>query len=155
MADEIRKRVGRRVYRRGGNTVELPYLMSCCVFLLDRRHEIVGVRFPFGGSRFDVVAKSASGIVLVEAKYRADGRPVRPYEVEKFQSVLERAKKESGREVVGVFICNCRFSSYALELGENYGIKMVSHVPLLFRLFSEETEREREKKGEAGQGYQL
>lgn len=121
--------VGRRVYARGTAGVELGFLMSCALWLLDRRYEILGVRYPVEGTRFDLVARCMNGVrVLVEAKYRS-GRTVRPSEVREFRDKLE----EMGEDDRGVFMTNSRFSRKALRVAEACGLETVENVPLVFR----------------------
>lgn len=143
-----RKLMKKRVYSRGKGTVELPFLMSCVLFLLDRRFWILGIRSPLGKVRFDVVAKyawTADHAVLVEAKYRGDGRPVRPYEIKRFHEELEAARKSIGSNVYGMFMTNSFFSREALELARKRQIRTIPNVPLIFRLMGED-----ERKGGRG-----
>lgn len=117
--------------------MELPYLVSCAMHLLDRRFWILGVRLPLGRIRYDLVVKYAwtkDHVVLVEAKYRGDGRPVRPYEVERFHAELEEARKHLGSHVYGLFMTNTRFSEKALQRLREHGIRALPNMPLLFHL---------------------
>ncbi|MBI4392580.1 MAG: hypothetical protein HY556_02120 [Euryarchaeota archaeon] len=123
---------------RGQKTIELPYLMSCASYLLDRRYWILGIRYPWHGTRFDLVIRDPSlnaQVVLVEAKYRADGRPVRPYEIERFHQELAKATADNnfylGR---AFFMTNTNYSPQALETARKYGIRTFSNVPLIYRL---------------------
>lgn len=121
---------------RGRRTIELPFLMSCALYLLDRRYWIVGVRYPWYGVRFDLVVRdpSLSGQTgLVEVKYRGDGRPVRPYEVERFRKEVMKAGATTYCGLA-IFMTNTKFSEKARELGIRYGIRLLSNVPLLFEL---------------------
>lgn len=82
---------------RGRKTIELPFLMSCALYLLDRRYWIVGVRYPWYGVRFDLVVRDpslSSQTGLVEVKYRGDGRPVRPYEDRAFSQGSSESEDE-------------------------------------------------------------
>lgn len=123
---------------RGRKTVELPFLMSCALHLLDRRYWIVGVRYPWFGVRFDLVVLDPSLSAqtgLVEVKYRGDGRPVRPYEVERFREEVQRAR--SGATTyhgLAIFMTNTRLSKKARELAIGYGIRVLESVPVLFEL---------------------
>lgn len=127
----------RRVYERGTRGVELPYLLSVVLHLMDRRYWILGIRYPVAGTRFDVVAKhrgEAKSLVLVEAKYRRQGRLVRPYEVKRFAaSVRETGQALCHDAVEAWVVTNTGFSEQALEAVREHGVRPVDHVPLLFR----------------------
>lgn len=127
-----------RIYSRGVKTVELPFLMSCALYLLDRRYWIVGVRYPWYGTRFDLVVRDPSlsaQVGLVEVKYRGDERPVRPYEVERFRKELLRvAYAGASYHRLALFMTNTRFSEEARKLADEYGIRTMENVPVLFRL---------------------
>jgi hypothetical protein len=147
---------------RGRRTIELPFLMSCALYLLDRRYWIVGVRYPWYGVRFDLVVRdpSLSGQTgLVEVKYRGDGRPVRPYEVERFRK--EVAKARTGATTycgLAIFMTNTRFSKKARELGIRYGIRLIENVSLLFELSHagvEKKERMDREEEAMGRRFQL
>lgn len=128
----------KRVYGRGKKTVELPYLLSCALFLLDRRFWLLGVRYPLCGPRFDLLAMLPSmveNVVLVEAKYRGDGRPVRPSEVKRFSKEIATVKEKLPRVIVrGYFMTNTKFSEEALRLAMEKKILTFQKVPLLFDL---------------------
>lgn len=126
-----------RLRGRGVEGVEFPFLVSCAVWLLDRRYWILGLRRAWKGTRFDVVAQHPSkeaGVVLVEGKYRSD-RPVRPHEVREFAEQLETLRLgEPGTEFLGLFMTNSGYSRTALEAAEEHGVRTVSNVPVLFKL---------------------
>lgn len=132
----------RGVYRRGMNTIELPFLVSCALHLLDRRIWVLGIRHPLHGIRFDLLGKIPSvqeNVVLVECKYRADGRPVRPYEIKRFASEVATVKgKQPACFVTPFFMANGSFSKQALEAARRHRIRKFPKVPLLLRLIEDD-----------------
>jgi hypothetical protein len=131
----------RSVYKRGMSTIELPFLVSCALHLLDRRIWVLGIRHPLHGIRFDLLGKVpsvAENVVLVECKYRKDGRPVRPYEIQRFASEVAIVKgKQPACFVTPFFMASGSFSKQALEAARRHRIRTFAKVPLLFRLVEE------------------
>lgn len=131
----------RKVYRRGRGTIEFPFLLSCAVFLLDRRFWILGIRHPLAGIRFDLLAKVPSvvdNVMLVEVKYRGDGRKIRPSEVERFAKEVLLARNAMPKCVVrSCFMTNSTFSDKSLNSANNNEIRTFEKVPLLFKLKKE------------------
>lgn len=150
---ERKTRKTKPVWSRGRSTVELPFLMSCALHLLDRRYWIIGVRYPWYGTRFDLVVRDPSAgnqVVLVEAKFRSDGRSVRPSEVERFSAELAKVAVASTSYFSrGYFMTNSRFSPQALELAHKLGIRVFPNVSLLFKLVGSRKKR-KERKTQGG-----
>lgn len=125
-------------YMHGARTKELPFLMSCAIYLLDRGYWITDVRSTWNGPRFDLIVlepRRQSRQYLVEAKYRSNGRTIRPSEIKKFKERLEKASPTSaGYRGNSIFMTNTRFSKKSLQLAEECGMKAVDNVPVLFRL---------------------
>lgn len=124
-----------RLRRRGNLTVELGFLMSCVLDLLADRLEIVGVRYRWHGVRFDVVAwhPVLEQVVLVEAKYRADGRSIRPSEIRRFhKEIMAVARVERVYVNNAVFMTNSQFSERTLDVARSFGIRTVARVPVRF-----------------------
>lgn len=144
----------RRLHGRGNGTVELPYLASVAIHLLDLRFWILGIRFPYRGTRFDVLAKLPSvteNVILVEAKYRSDGRPVKPHEIERFAKDVNRIKAEMEACIVqGFFVTNTRLSTRAIDAATKHQIRIFQHVPLLFINFGDGIEKRKAGNGENG-----
>ena len=128
----------KKIHKRGASTVELPFLMSCALYLLDRRLWILGVRYPYRGTRFDLIARDPrfrSHVILVEAKYRSDGRAVRPSEVQRFADELDTVRGRGALIYVqGIFMTNSSISKEAIRLAERYKIKIYDNVPIIFRV---------------------
>lgn len=127
----------RRVHKRGNATIELPYLASVALHLLDLRFWVLGIRYPFRGTRFDVLAmlpSAVENVILVECKYRSDARPVKPSEVKAFAKQVERIKAEMAPLIVqGFFVTNTRLSQQAVDVASEKEIRFFQHVPLVFR----------------------
>lgn len=144
------REIAKRVYRRGAGTVELPFLMSCALFLLDRSFTLLGVRRRVGKVRFDLVVgiTSIPGFLgLAEAKYRSDGRPVRPYEVKRFAKEVASAKEAlKDAHVQAFFLTNTKLSQQAAAEARKHRIRTFK-VPLLFQLHAGKMERKEEKGG--------
>ncbi|MBI4392721.1 MAG: hypothetical protein HY556_02850 [Euryarchaeota archaeon] len=148
---------GKILRSRGQKSIELPYLMSCANFLLDRRYWILGIRYPWYGIRFDIVIRDQSlnaQVILVEAKYRSDQRQIRPSEIEHFHHELKRANSDTifynGR---AFFMTNTTLSEKALELARKHGIRTFPNVPLIYKLRNKrenEEAEETEEDGDAG-----
>lgn len=140
----------KRVYDRGTKTVELPQLLACALFLLDRRFWILGVRYPLCNIRFDLLAMVPSlmeNVILVEVKFRGDRRPVRPSEVKRFSKEIAAVKEKLPRVIVrGFFMTNTRFSEEALKLAIEKKILTFQKVPLLFELKMEDRKRKSKEK---------
>lgn len=140
----------RPVYNRGKDTMELPFLASCAVYLLDRRFWVLGIRFPFRGFRFDVLAKIPSvteNVVLVEAKYRSDRRKVRPYEVKRFAKEVAQAKDGmQGCVVQAFFMTNTGLSKQAVTMARKSRIRFFQKVPMLFDLREGKGEKKKERE---------
>lgn len=131
-------------YIHGARTKELPFLMSCASYLLDRRYWITGIRRTWNGPRFDLTVIQPEGrrrkgrMYLVEAKYRSNGRTIRPSEIKKFHERLKKASPtDSGYKGMSIFMTNTRFSQKSLELAKECGMKAVDNVPVLFTLNEE------------------
>lgn len=154
----MKKRV-RPVYERGTSTVEFPFLLSCAVFLLDRRFWILGIRYPLCGIRFDLLAKIPSiveNVMLVEAKYRNDGRPVRPHEVKRFVGEVTKIKEALPNCIVqGAFTTNTKFSEKSIVLATKHGIRIFPRVPLLFELKDKEEKKTKSRKKNANDAQDL
>lgn len=145
--------------KRGTKTLELPFLMSCALHLLDRRYWIIGVRYPWYGVRFDLVVRDPANndsVALIEAKYRSDQRPVRPYEIERFRNELANAMSAgTSLHSKGYFMTNTSFSQRSLELAKRYGIRTFSHIPLLFELRNKRTKEKSESNGAGAKNHPL
>jgi len=126
----------RRINARGARTIELPFLASCAMHLLDRRYWILGIRYSWYGIEFDLVVRDPAlnaHVVLVEAKFRRGGRSIRPSEIVRFRDRLQKASV-SGSSYYGrgFFMTNSKFSTRALDLCKEYGIRPFPEVPLIF-----------------------
>jgi len=125
----------KRLRKRGNRTMELGFLMSCLLELLAARLEIIGIRYRWHGIRFDIVAWQPvlEQTVLVEAKYRADGRLIRPSEIKRFHAeIMSVARAEKVYANNALFMTNTGFSEGALEAARSYGIRTVARVPVRF-----------------------
>jgi hypothetical protein len=108
--------------------------------------------FSESGTRFEgLLARLPStveNVILVEAKYRSDGRPVVPSEIERFARDVARIKTEMEPCIVqGFFVTNSKLSVQAIEAATKHQIRFFQHVPLIFQNLDDDVD-ERKEEGE-------